>query len=70
MATWTITDDLRVTHDSGDRHFDCGQAEAALMPEVEAWVVSEASPWDLVRTPRGLFVRQTHVGPQGKVTSA
>jgi hypothetical protein len=36
----------------------CGDTEAALETDLEAWVFDEANPWDVVRTPRGTFVRQ------------
>jgi hypothetical protein len=58
MATWTITSDLRVLYDSDGKRQDCGKAETALLPELESWVAREASVWDVVRSPSGLFVRQ------------
>jgi hypothetical protein len=58
MATWTITSDLRVLHDSDGKRQECGMAEAARLPEVESWVAREASVWEVVRFPSGLFVRQ------------
>jgi hypothetical protein len=36
----------------------CGDTEAALETDLEAWVFDEAQPWDLVRTPRVVFMRQ------------
>ena len=35
----------------------CGGGEAILASEVEAFACEQAEPWDLVRTPRGTFVR-------------
>ncbi len=62
MATWTITPDLRVFYDAEGKRQDCGTAEVALLPEVEHWVACEAKLWDMVRTPRGMFVRQAERG--------
>jgi hypothetical protein len=36
----------------------CGEGDAVLESDLEAWVFEQAEPWDLVRTPRGLFARQ------------
>ena len=36
----------------------CGDGDAVLESDLEAWVFEQAEPWDLVRTPRGLFARQ------------
>lgn len=38
----------------------CGQAEVAVMTDLEAWVFDQAAPWDLCTTADGAtFVRQT-----------
>ena len=33
----------------------CGEGEAALESEMEAWIFDTASPYDVIDTPRGRF---------------
>lgn len=48
----------------------CGQAEVAVMTDLEAWVFDQAAPWDLCTTADGAtFVRQT-ITTRGAVASA
>jgi len=36
----------------------CGEAPAALAHDLEGWVGQQAAPWDVIRSPRGVFVKQ------------
>lgn len=40
-------------------------SETALLPEVEGWVACEAKPWDVVKSPSGVLVRQVHFDRDG-----
>lgn len=51
----------------------CGEGDRKLEAELEAWVIQEASPWDLVRTARGTFARLPPMsadGPRGTSAAA
>ncbi len=70
MATWTITLDCTVIHVGNGKTFHCGKAESALLPEVEGWVACEAKPWDVVKSPSGVFVHQVPFDRNGFVSSS
>lgn len=58
MAVWIVSADTTVVYEAkGKKPFQCGKATQALLPEVEAWVMCEARPFDEIRTPTGTFVK-------------
>ena len=73
MSLWSIERvgprlKLTFTHEplAADPHVQpCGECEEDLASDLEAWVIDQAEPWDLVRTARGLFVRQRTAAQDG-----
>ncbi len=35
----------------------CGACELVAERDLEAWIIDQAAPWDLINTDRGSFVR-------------
>jgi hypothetical protein len=66
MSLWIIERDeervtLTFTHEplaANPLVQPCGETELSAESDLEAWVFEQAEPWDVVRTPRGAFVRQ------------
>jgi hypothetical protein len=68
MALWRMERDgnqvrlMYVDHPTSPESMfqKCGEAEVAVMTDLEAWVFDQAAPWDLRTTADGAtFVRQT-----------
>lgn len=70
MALWTIEregDTLTLTWSPSVlpeklTFQDCGRTSVSLRADLEAWVVSEADPFDIIQTDRGAFVRTNVAG--------
>ena len=59
MAKWTIAnvgDGITVTYLAGGKTQQCGKSELVLADQVEAWVMSESDPGDLIVLPSGVVV--------------
>jgi hypothetical protein len=67
MSLWTLEREgektkLTFTHEplkADGMVQPCGEVETVAESDLEAWVFDQAQPYDLIQTPRGLFVRQT-----------
>lgn len=67
MALWKIlteADAVTLTYiesvlPGGAPPKDCGRGDVALEADLEAFCIDQASPWDLIQSRRGVFVRQS-----------
>lgn len=66
MAIWCVTeqgDSVALTYSPSALPGrllwrSCGEAPAALAHDLEGWVGQQAAPWDVIRSLRGVFVKQ------------
>ena len=61
MPIWHVEREGRevvLTYQDGAVRKPCGRGGIELLPDLVAWVVEQAAPWDRVRTEGGIFVRQ------------
>ena len=57
MAVWHINRDLAVTYARRGEEQNLGQAEHAMLADVESWAACEAKPWDVITSPSGTYGR-------------
>jgi hypothetical protein len=63
MAIWTIRPDLEVLYrwPAGPVQ-SCGRPDSRMRSDAEEWVMANSSPWDVIHTPSGTWVRLAETG--------